>query len=110
MPDVFRAGIPLSASDGTPAAYFGEAEPVFAKHRLLRGKLDLRGMSQPPDPRARENLLFTLRALLGVNARAEIMTWLLTHDSGHPAAIARDTGYFSKSAQQTLNQRVINDV
>ncbi len=91
-------------SDGTPATHFGEAEPVFAKHGMLRGKLELRGMSQPPDPRARENLLFIMRALLGVNARAEIMAWLLTHDSGHPAAIARSTGYFSKSIQQILNE------
>ena len=36
--------------DGTPAAHFGEAEPVFAKHGLLRGKLELRGMSQAPPP------------------------------------------------------------
>ncbi len=91
-------------SDGTPAIHSGDAEPVFAKHGLLRGKLELRGMSQPPDPRARETLIFTLRALLGVNARAEILAWLLTHDSGHPAAIARSTGYFSKSIQQILNE------
>jgi hypothetical protein len=91
-------------SDGSPAAPFGEAEPIFAKHGLLRGELEHRAMSQSPDPRARENLLFTLRALLGVNARAEIMAWLLTHDSGHPAAIARSTGYFSKSIQQILNE------
>jgi hypothetical protein len=90
--------------DGSPVARFGEVDPVFAKHGLLRGKLEHRGMSLAPDPRARENLLFTLRALLGVNARAEIMAWLLTHDSGHPAAIARSTGYFSKSIQQTLNE------
>ena len=61
-------------------------------------------MSQSPDPRSRGNLLFALRALFGVNARAEIMAWLLSHDSGHPAAIARSTGYFSKSIQQTLNE------
>ena len=91
-------------SDGKPSAQIGEAEPIFAKHGLLRGKLEQRAMSQPPDPRARENLLLTLRALLGVNARAEIMAWLLCHDSGHPAAIARSTGYFSKSVQQTLNE------
>ncbi len=91
-------------SNGSPAAHFGETEPMFAKHGLLRGNLELRGMSQRPDARVRENLLFTLRALLGVNARAEVMTWLLTHDSGHPAAIARSTGYFSKSVQQTLNE------
>jgi len=90
--------------DGSPAIHSDDAEPVFAKHGLLRGKLELRGMSQPPDPRTRENLILTLRALLGVNARAEILAWLLTHDSGHPAAIARSTGYFSKSIQQILNE------
>jgi hypothetical protein len=90
--------------DGKPAPHFEEAEPVFAKRGLMRGSLDLRGMSQPPDPQNRQNLIFTLRALLGVNARAEIMAWLLTHESGHPAAIARSTGYFSKSIQQILNE------
>jgi hypothetical protein len=90
--------------DGSPAIHFGEAERAFVKHGLLRGKLEHRGMSRSPDPRARENLLFTLRSLLGVNSRAEIMAWLLTHDSGHPAAIARSIGYFSKSVQQTLNE------
>jgi hypothetical protein len=90
--------------DGQAAKLSGEPDPVFAKHGLLRGKPELRGMSQPPDPRLRENLIFTLRALLGVNARAEIMAWLLTHESGHPAAIARSTGYFSKSIQQILNE------
>lgn len=90
--------------EGIPVPYFKETEPVFARHGLLRGRLELRAMSQPPDPRRPENLIFTLRALLGVNARAEIMAWLLTHESGHPAAIARATGYFSKSIQQILNE------
>ena len=90
--------------DGKPSGHFGPVEPFFGKYGLLRGKLEHRGMSQSPDPRSRGNLLFALRALFGVNARAEIMAWLLTHDSGHPAAIARSTGYFSKSIQQTLNE------
>jgi hypothetical protein len=89
---------------GKPATHFGDADPAFARYGLLRGKLEHRGMSRTPDPRTRENLIFTLRALFGVNARAEIMAWLLTHESGHPAAIARSTGYFSKSIQQTLNE------
>jgi hypothetical protein len=59
--------------DGSPAARFGEVDPFFEKHGLLHGKLERRGMSQSPEPRERENLLFTLRALFGVNARAEIM-------------------------------------
>ena len=103
-PEISAAESFFIRSDGAPGILIGDAEPIFAKHGLLRGKLDLRGMSQPPDPRTRENLIFTLRALLGVNARAEILAWLLTHDSGHPAAIARSTGYFSKSIQQILNE------
>jgi hypothetical protein len=90
--------------DGKPSSHSGAAEPFFGKYGLLRGKLEHRGMSQPPDPRSPGNLLFTLRALFGVNARAEIMAWLLTHNSGHPAAISRSTCYFSKSIQQTLNE------
>lgn len=103
-PQVSAAESFFIRSDGTPGILIGEAEPVFAKHGLLRGTLELRGMSQPPNPRTRGNLIFILRALLGVNARAEILAWLLTHDSGHPAAIARSTGYFSKSIQQILNE------
>lgn len=81
-----------------------EPDPLFAKHGLLREPLQLRGMSLSPDPSNRQNLLLSLRALLGVNARAEIIAWLLTHEAGHPAAIARATGYYSKSIQQILNE------
>ncbi len=79
-------------------------DPVFLRHGMLREPMELRRMSQSPDPSRASNLLCGLRALFGVNARAEIIAWLLTHESGHPAAIARDTGYFSKSVQHTLNE------
>lgn len=94
----------FTSIDGKPATKPKKADPIFAKHGLLRGPLELRGMSQAPDPESPQNLIFAMRALLGVNGRAEIMTWLLTHESGHPAAIARSTGYFSKSIQQILNE------
>lgn len=90
--------------DGQPMSAFRHADPTFEKQGLLRGKIQLRSMSRAPDPYQPENLIFTLRSLLGVNARAEIIAWLMTHESGHPAAIARSTGYFSKSVQQTLNE------
>jgi hypothetical protein len=90
--------------DGRPVPVLQEPDPHFLRHGLLRDPIELRGMSQPPDPSRAANLLCCLRALFGVNARAEIIAWLLTHESGHPAAIARDTGYFSKSIQHTLNE------
>ena len=33
-----------------------------------------------------------------------VFAWLLFHGSGNPAAISRDTGYFFKSVQLTLNE------
>jgi len=90
--------------DGTALPVPNEPDPDFLRHGLLRDPIGLRRMSQAPDPGRATNLLCSLRALFGVNSRAEIMAWLLTHESGHPAAIARDTAYFSKSIQHTLNE------
>lgn len=94
----------FTSVEGKPATTPKKTDPIFAKHGLLRGAFEFRDMSQSSDYERPQNLIFTLRALLGVNARAEIMGWLLTHESGHPAAIARSTGYFSKSIQQILNE------
>ena len=76
----------------------------FQASGLYRPQIELRGMSTSPSPNAPTNLIFKMRALFGCNSRAEIMAWLLTHSSGHPAEIARDTYYFSKSVQVTLNE------
>jgi hypothetical protein len=89
---------------GNPPPVLGNPDPRFEKFGLLRSHWEPRAVCQLPRADLPCNLLFTLRALFGVNARAEIMAWLLTHESGHPAAIAMDTGYFSKSIQVTLNE------
>ena len=53
---------------------------------------------------ASEAFILRLRALFGVNARPEVLTWLLTHRAGYAAEIARDVGWFSKSVQAILNE------
>ncbi len=93
----------ISYADTSPPV-FGDPDPRFEKYGLLRSRWEPRSACKPPRTDLPCNLLWTLRSLFGVNARAEIMAWLLTHESGHPAAIARDTGYFSKSIQLTLNE------
>ncbi|MEM9281751.1 MAG: hypothetical protein AAGA96_07995 [Verrucomicrobiota bacterium] len=67
-------------------------------------EIGMRGMSQKPDPYSESAFLFRMRSFFGMNARAEIFTWLLTHEGGHAAAIARETGWFSKTVQVTLNE------
>jgi hypothetical protein len=59
-------------------------------------------MSQAPNTELPANLMFRLRALLGVNARADILAYLLTHADGHPPDMARQTGYFPRTVQMTL--------
>ncbi len=80
-----------------------EPDPVFLKHGLERGGIELRGMSQSPRPDQPATFLFKLRALFGMQARAEVMGWLLASEQGHPAEIARQTGYFRGSIQNVLN-------
>lgn len=62
-----------------------------------------RAMSGPPEPARPAAFLVRMRLLLGVTARAEVVTWLLAHGGGHAARIARDTGWFAKSVQAILN-------
>ena len=63
-----------------------------------------RGMSQLPNCEDPQAFVFRMRALFGVGARPEILTWILTHRSGYPAKIARDCGWFSKSVQAILHE------
>ncbi len=92
------------ANAGASPPVFGEPDARFERYGLLRARWEPRNACLSPRSDLPCNLLWTLRALFGVNARAEIMAWLLTHESGHPAAIAMATGYFSKSIQVTLNE------
>lgn len=88
--------------EGRPQPMFGRSEPHFAGYGLHRGSLELRHLTQPTNPELPANLLFRLRALFGVNARADILAYLLTHEDGHPPEMARQTGYFPKTIQMTL--------
>ena len=102
-PDVTPEPLFFSAKGGY-LPVLGDPDPAFLAAGLLRGPVEHRAMSKAPDARMPGNLIFLLRAFFGVNARAEIFAWLLVHGSGNPTAIARDTGYFFKSVQLTLNE------
>ena len=92
----------FSFKDGRPLPVVGDPEPHFAAWGFRRDPLRLRGYSQPFGPLAAGNLLLQLRALGGVNVRAEIIAYLLTHETGHPAEIARAAYYHKRSIQNAL--------
>lgn len=88
--------------EGSSIQPFGESDPIFYQYGLQRGKLQFREQIQPIRILQPKNLWYRLRALWGVNARAEIMLYLLTHESGHPHGIARETYFFQKTIQDAL--------
>ncbi len=88
--------------DGRPLPVVGEPEAHFSAYGLRRDPLRLRGHAQPFRPLQPGNLLVQLRALCGVNVRAEIIAYLLTHETGHPAELARATYYHKRTIQDVL--------
>jgi|TARA_B110000495_G_C23011509_1_gene598318 hypothetical protein len=79
-------------------------DPHFLKWGWKRGPIEHRRLSHAPRPERPATFLFKLRSLFGRQSRAEIIVWLLSNDAGHPAEIARQTGYFKRSIQAALNE------
>lgn len=102
--------LPPASTPSVPAplfpdeGHFGAPDPDFFAHGWLRGPVRYRGLSVAPRMDHAGNLLLKLRALFGRQSRAEVMAWLLAHETGHPAEIARQTGHFRRSIQLTLNE------
>lgn len=88
--------------DGRPLPVPNNLAPEFRAHGLLRGPVNLRGYSQPFPAQGMPALLLRLRALLGVNARCELLCLLGAVDEIHPSDIARQTGYFPRTTQNAL--------
>ena len=79
-----------------------DANPEFLSHGLKRGQINLRGYSQSFDLQSPACLLLRLRALLGINARAEILCLLASVKEMYPSEAARLTAYYQKTIQTTL--------
>lgn len=96
-----------------PVPLFGNAipsdpDPIFAKRGILRPPIRTRGMSRPPNPTLPPNLLFSLRALIGTSARAEVILCLATGPAANPSEIARLTGYKARTMQLLLQEMALS--
>ncbi len=94
----------FSDKDGNvlPCPKDNEAQREFLRHGIRRGKINLRGYSQSFDTQSPSCLLLQLRALIGINARAEIFCLLASTKEIHPSEAARKTGYNQKTIQTSL--------
>jgi len=91
----------LDVSEG-PLPDFGAYDDTFLRFGFKRGKVELRGLSRQFNAVMPACTLLRLRAFFGINARAETVLYLLTHDMAHPSHIARETGFSQKNVQDTL--------
>lgn len=91
-------------SNGSPLPVFGKPDPFFQRFGYFRGVPPPRRDASSPKVQSPDLLLIKLRALFGVNARAEIIAALLTTRSNHPSGLARRTGYLPRSVQDILNE------
>ena len=87
---------------GKPIPMPEDKAPEFSAHGLLRGPIKLRGHAQPFPTKGMPPLLLRLRALLGVNARCELLCLLAAAEEIHPSDVARQTGYSPRTVQNTL--------
>ncbi|MCX5769386.1 MAG: hypothetical protein NTZ09_03815 [Candidatus Hydrogenedentes bacterium] len=98
-----RGGEPLFyLPDGRPLPRSAKSDPTFLKHGLLRSPLMVRGYSMPFSADALPCIFLKMRALFGVNARCDALTYLLLNKSGHPREVAREMYYSQKAIHDVM--------
>jgi hypothetical protein len=90
--------------DGHPLPVVRGKDMLFAGYGFLRDRFEPRGVALPVRAEPAPNLILRLRALLGVNARCEILAFLLLNSRGSPRAVARDCYYFPATVSKALSE------
>ncbi|MBU4174119.1 MAG: helix-turn-helix domain-containing protein [Actinobacteria bacterium] len=83
-----------------------EADPVFMRWKLLRGKPGLRGHSGTPDQKNPVNLMVRLRGYYGTGTRADVITYLLAGKGGSSNEIASKIKYDQSGVYRVLEELV----
>ncbi len=84
----------FTSSEGQPLLLPGQPnDPLFREAGYLRVPVELRALSRTPDVALPACLRFRARALVGIGARAEVLTYLWTHEWAHGREIAARSAY-----------------
>ncbi len=89
-------------ADGTPMPDPRTPSTEFMAVGYRRGQLTPLGKAGPFPLQGMPSLLLRLRALLGVNARCELLCTLGASEEVHPSGVARPAGYSTRTTQTTL--------
>ena len=88
--------------DGSPLPLFGASDPHFLSAGFLRSPISLRSLSVTPSIDLPVALILKLRALFGVDPRAEAIAYLMTHQVVGARELARATACASATAHALL--------
>lgn len=95
-------------SDGSSQPAFGEGDTVFKRFGYFRGPQSEGREVVKPRIKEPDLLLVKLRALLGVNARSEIIASLLSLQTTNPSHLAKSIAYTARSIQDVLNEMALS--
>lgn len=90
-------------TDGRPLPESKEQDVIFLAHGFTRNPVLSRKYSQIFPNNAISSFLLKMRALFGVNARCDVLTYLALNRSGHPREIARELYYSQKGIHDVMN-------
>jgi hypothetical protein len=82
----------------------GKPDKIFQKWGLLRSEINLPQTRHILDFERPSNILFKLRSFFGVNARADICTFLLLCKEDNSLQISKKVNFNQRSVYQVLNQ------
>ncbi|MFA5845045.1 MAG: hypothetical protein WC971_09485 [Coriobacteriia bacterium] len=95
---------PLFRSAGEDTANWASTDDLFERSGFLRSSPELRGMSRSPDAAEPACMRFRARALAGPGARAEVLTYLWTHEWAHGRLIAERAAYNQAPVAEYLSE------
>jgi hypothetical protein len=93
---------PLFRSTSSAPQDWAGADEAFASAGFQRPAPELRGMSRRPDTSHPACLRFKARALVGIGPRAEVLSYLWTHDWAHGRLIAERGAYTQSTVAEYL--------
>lgn len=82
----------------------GAEDPFYQTFGWSRPPIKLRGLSSHVPVDSVPALILRLRSLFGLNARAEVVAYLLARQSGHPTEMAKELAYSQPSLFQICKE------
>lgn len=90
--------------NGNAIPVVGQPDSHFLREGFLREEYKSRDVTDPFNPDFPGNLILKLRAFFGVNARCEIIQFLLLNPSGSPRALARNCYYLPGTIIKAMSE------